>query len=203
MSNDQSALPYWLWYGGVGSIATALAGALALIITLAVGWNDPRPTRPFDWEAPGLPLRLEAPSNDTAVTLLDYSNSDFTLEMEATPTSGPDFNGYGLVYHAQDETHYTVFAAGSDGYYAVLRVAGNVETSLVDWQQFPHVHRGEQGNRLRATCAGPTCHFYVNDEYATSIGDDIGATGTVGLWARSFGDDEVTVEFVNIRAWTE
>ncbi len=202
MVNDQNR---WLWTGTLGLMALALVGALALIVALALGWNSPGPTRPPDWQSPGLPLRLEVgpnKANETTVSLLDYPGSDFTLEVEAFPLSSLDFNGYGLVYRAQDATHYYAFAVGSDGYYAVLRVAGDEETALVDWQQFPHVRRGRQANRLRVACAGATCRFYVNDEYAATVEDDTWLAGDVGLWVCGFGDGGVTVEFLNARVWS-
>jgi hypothetical protein len=193
----------WLWNGALGLMALVLAGGLGLIVALALGWNNPRPTRPPDWQAPGLPLRLEATADRAAVTLLGWPSGDFTLEGEAVPLSGPEFNGYGLAYRAQDEARYYAFAIGSDGYYAVLRVTGGEETVLVDWQQFPHVRRGGQANRLRVTCGGPTCRFYVNDEYATTVEDDAWLAGDVGLWVRSFEDETVAVQFLNLHTWVE
>ena len=186
-------------------MALVLAGGLALILALALGWNSPRPTRPPDWQAPGLPLRLDAASNEAIMTLLGHPSGDFTLEAEAVPLSGSDsgFNGYGLVYRAQGPTHYYAFAVGGDGYYAVLRMAGDEETSLMDWQQFLHVRRGRQANRLRVACAGPTCRFYVNDEYAATVEDDTWLAGDVGLWVRDFGEGGVAVQFVSMRVWGE
>ncbi|MDY7076096.1 MAG: hypothetical protein SXV54_04135 [Chloroflexota bacterium] len=197
MTNDE-----WLRRGVLGSMALALASALALIVALVLGWNSPRPTHPPDWQAPDLPLRLEANSNDTVVALLGHPGSDFTLEIEATPVSGPgsSFDGYGLVYRAQNPAHYYVFAAGSDGYYAVLRIAEGEETTLVEWQQFPHVRRGQQANRLRVACAGGICHFYINDEYAATVEDDTWLAGDVGLWVRGFGES-ITVQFADVHVW--
>ena len=210
MTSDKSLIPvYWLWRGGVGLMALALAMGLALVVALALGWNSPRPTRPPDWQAPGLPLLvpipIEAASNEVVVTLLGHPSSDFTLEGEAVPLSGPDsgFNGYGLVYRAQDAAHYYAFAVGSDGYYTVLRVAEDEEAVLVEWQQFPHVCRGQQANRLRVACTGPACHFYVNDEYATTIEDTTWLAGDVGLWVRGFGGEDLAVQFLNLRVWVE
>jgi len=205
MTHDNSCTPArWLWTGTLGLMALALASALALIVALALGWNSPRPTRPPDWEASGLPLGLKTPKNEPTTSLLGHPGGDFTLEVEAIPLSGPDsgFNGYGLIYRAQDSAHYYAFAVGGDGYYAVLRVTGDEETALVDWQQFPHVHRGRQPNRLRVTCKGPTCHFYVNDEYAATVQDDTWLAGDVGLWVRGFGDGNVAVQFLNARVWS-
>jgi len=193
----------WLWRGAVGLMALILAVGLALVAALLLGLNSPRPTRPPDWQAAGLPFTLEAAPNETALKLLGQSYDDFTLEIEAAPLSGPGsgFNGYGLIYRAQDDVHYYAFAVGSDGYYAVLRVDGGEETPLVDWQQFPHVHRGVEANRLRVACAGPTCSFYINDEYATAVEDGTWLAGDVGLWVRSFEGEVVAVQFEGVRVW--
>ena len=139
------------------------------------------------------------------VSLIEHPCDDFTLEIEAAPLSGPDsgFNGYGLVYRAQDAANYYAFAVGSDGYYAVLEVAEAEEISLVEWQQFPHVHRGQQANRLRVTCVGPICHFYINDEYATAVEDTTWLTGDIGLWVYSFGDEDVVIQFLSMSSWME
>ncbi len=198
MSNDKR-----LWRSALGLMTLTLAAALVLIVALALGWNSPHPTRSPDWQAPGFPLRLEAASDETMVSLLEHPSTDFTFEGEVTPLSGPDLNGYGLVYRAQDVANYYAFAIGSDGYYAVLRVAGGEETALVDWQQFPHVQRERQANRLRVTCTGSICRFYINDEYATTIEDITWLAGDVGLWVRSFQETDVVVQFVNVRAWAE
>lgn len=193
---------HWLRLGALGLMVLMLLGALALVVGLALGWNSPGPTKSPDWQAPDLPLDVEAPLNGTTVALLGHPGSDFTLEIEAAPLSGSDFNGYGLVYRAQDEGRYYAFAVGSDGYYAVLRVADDEEAELVNWQQFPHVRRGRQTNRLRVVCEGPTCRFYVNDEYAATVEDDTWPAGDVGLWVRGFGDGDVAVQFLNACVWS-
>jgi hypothetical protein len=204
MTDDESdSHARWLWNSALGLMTLALAGMLTVIVALTLGWNNPRPARPPDWRAAGLPLSLETTSGETAVTLLGQSSNDFTLEVEAAPLIDPGsgFNSYGLAYRAQDAAHYYVFAVGSDGYYAVLRLAGDEEIPLADWQQFPHIHRGQQANRLRITCAGPICHFYVNDEYVTNVEDTTWLKGDAGLWMRSFEDGTMVVRFASLQAW--
>jgi hypothetical protein len=51
------------------------------------------------------------------------------------------------------------------------------------------------------TCAGASCDFTINDEFAATVEDDTWLTGDVGLWARGF-DDEVAVQFRGARLWT-
>jgi hypothetical protein len=195
----------WLWYSGVGLLSLVLLVGLALVVALLLGLNSPRPIHPPDWQAADLPTALEASPNTIAVRLLERSCGDFILEIEAIPLSGPDsgFDGYGLVYRAQDDAHYYAFAVGSDGYYAVLRIEGDEQAALMDWQQFPHVRRGIQTNRLRVTCEGASCRFYINDEYATTVEDATWLEGNVGLWVRSFDGSTVTVQFDDARVWEE
>jgi hypothetical protein len=193
----------WLWRGGAGLLILILTVGVALVVALLMGFNNPRPIRPPDWQATDLPLTLEAAPHTTAVKLLGQSCDDFTLEVEAVPLSnrGSGFNGYGLVYRAQDDARYYAFAIGSDGYYAILRVDSDEEISLVDWQQFPHVRRGTQANKLRIACASATCDFYINDEYATTVEDSAWLNGDVGLWTRSFEGSTVTVRFEGAQVW--
>jgi hypothetical protein len=167
-----------------------------------MGWNNPRPGGRPDWEDPTLPRCLSAAPNRTALALLNQSHSDFTFELIARPLAGPEsgFSGYGLVYRAQDSAHHYVFAVGADGYYAVLRVEGSEEISLVPWQQFPHIGRGRQLNRLRVTCTGTSCDFTINDELAATVEDDVWLAGDIGLWARGF-EEETVVQFHSARLW--
>jgi len=192
----------WLWDHLLVAITLAFMMALILIGALASGWNTPRPGQPPAWEAPTLPRRVEVASGGVSLSLLNHPDSDFTFEVIARPLVGPSsgFYDYGLIYRAQDATRYYVFAVGADGYYTVMRVDGEDVTPLVAWQQFPHVRRGGRANRLRLTCAGSTCTFTVNDEYAAKVEDDTWLSGDVGLWVRGF-DGGAVVEFHSARVW--
>lgn len=199
LMTEELALP---WRGMLALIVLVLVAALAVIAALALGWNDPRPARPPDWMATGTPRQLRAISNETTVALLGQSGSDFTFEVVARPIAGPDsgFYSYGLIYRAQDADHYYAFAVGGDGYYAVLRVEGQQETVLIPWQQFPHIRRGQQANRLRVRCADVTCRFTINDEHAVTIEDAAWLSGPVGLWTRGY-DADVQVAFEQVQGW--
>lgn len=176
--------------------------ALSLITALALGWNDPGPRRPVDWTDPTLPRVLEAAPDSSDLALLYRPGGDFTWEVVAQPVAAPESGlyGYGLVYRAQDPSRYYAFAIGGDGYYAVLRVEGDEETSLVPWQQFPHIRRGLELNRLRVTCAGALCDFAINDERAATVEEEMWLSGDVGLVVLGY-DEPISVEFASVRLW--
>jgi hypothetical protein len=178
-----------------------LAAGVALAIALGAGWNSPRPSPLPNWRLPS-PLLLEvSPPAERTAHLLGWSHREFVAEVVATPRQGSDFNGYGLIFRAQGPEQYAVFAIGSDGYLAVLRVDGEEEVPVLDWQQFPHVRRGRAANRLRLACAADECQFWVNDEYVGSLAADWGDAGQVGFWARRFDGRAVQVSFADGAVW--
>jgi hypothetical protein len=194
---------------GLWGLAAVLALATVLVVALSLGWNNPRPSGDADWTAPGLPRAVTAPVETTTIQLLGHpglspetNRPGFILEGIAAAQSGPVFNGYGFAFCAEDESHYSVFALGSDGYYAILRVDANEETELVSWQQFPHIQRGRQANRLRIECEATVCEFYINDEYATTVAEDSWGDGDFGLWVRSFERQAVEAVFTTMGVWT-
>ena len=183
-------------------ILLAVVAALGLIGALASGWNSPRPGTPPDWEALTLPRRVEVGPDETYLSLLGHLAADYTFEVIVLPPAEPSsgFYDFGLVYRAQDDTRYYAFVVGTDGYYAVVRMEGDQRTVLVPWQQFPHIRRGRQWNRLLVTCTGPVCVFRINDEHAATVEDDRWLSGDVGLWVRSSGEQD-TVQFNAARMW--
>lgn len=196
--------PRWLWDGTLGLIAFVLTVGLVLIVALMRGWNNPRSDRPPDWQGSGLPRRTDAAPDETVLSLLDHPSGDFTFEAIARPLAGFNLDpfGYGIAYRAQDTGRYYAFVIGADGYYAILRVDGEKRASLVDWQQFPHIRRGQRANRLRVTCIGQTCRFYVNDEFASPVEDLTWLSGDVGFYVRG-GDEGAAVQFMSARGWEE
>lgn len=192
-----------LWDHVLLTITLAVVAALILVGALALGWNSPRPARSPDWEAPPLPYRMDVAPDAPSLSMLNRQASDFMFEVIALPLVGPDsgFYEYGLVYRVQDAAHYYALAVGADGYYTVLRQDGEEMTPLVTWQQFPHIRRGEQSNRLLVTCAGPSCTFRINDEYATTVEDDRWLSGDIGLWGQTFEQGAV-LQFRSARLWS-
>lgn len=194
----------WLWRSLLLIMTLPTIATLALVGALTLGWNSPRPGGSPDWEAPGLPYRIDATGVETTVLLPARSGRDFAFEVTAAPLSPArsGFQEYGLVYRAQDAAHYYAFVIASDGYYSIIRAEGKDLIPLVAWQQFPHVTRGTEVNRLLVRCTGPTCSFRVNEEHVTTIEDDRWLVGDVGLWARTL-NDHAAVEFSTARLWTQ
>jgi len=184
----------------VSAAATVLAVAAALIIALAVGWNDPRPAHRPAWRSADLPTDLEVPADGVVLQLTDWSADEFSLEIETRSLNRTGISEAGLVFGARDANHYTLFATGTDGYYAVVRANGTEVETLIPWQEFPHIRLAGQPNRLRVSCCRSTCEFFVNDERATSIEYPARQPGQIGLWAAADNTSTI-VAFDEMQAW--
>jgi hypothetical protein len=193
----------WLGAATRISLVAAIVATAVLTLALDLGWNSPRVSRKPDWQATSLPFTLEAQPHKAQIGLMEYEVADFTMTIEAHPSAGPAFNGYGLIYRAQDSQNYYAFAIGGDGYYSVLRVEDGEPVSLLEWRPFPHVHQGPMTNRLRVTCKGTACTYYINDEFAALLEDTRYRSGRVGLFVRSFDPQRVAVRFLSVRVWEE
>lgn len=193
-------VPTLLWKRSLMAMMVVGMAAIAVIGALAGGWNTPRPNRPPDRRFGTRQLALET---ETISQLLGEDESNFVLEVIALPLHASESELYevGLVYRAQDARHYYALAVGTDGYYSIVRAEGGNLTRLVEWNQFPHILRGLEANRLLVTCDGPTCTFRINDEYVTDVTDDRWLSGDVGLWARST-DGKLLVQYRSVDLWS-
>lgn len=192
----------WLWDHLLLAAGLMIVVALGLVAALALGWNSPRPGGSPGWEAPGLPRRINAGPDRPVSELLGQAAGDFAFEVIIRPERLPESRlvDYGLIYRAQDPGNHYAFLVGADGYYAVARVEAGRMTFLSPWQQFPHIKRGPQSNRLLVSCVGTACSFRVNDEYVVTVEDDWWLSGEQGVAARS-PEGEAVFTLLKARLW--
>ncbi len=186
--------PAWLWRGLLLSLALLLTGGAALATGIAAGYHNPRPAAAPTWQL-AAPLSLAvAPGDETALRVLTSASDSFTLQALVSLERDAPLAACGLLF-AQNGDSYTVFAVGSDGYLALWRVEEGGETVLLDWQQFPHIHRGAATNLLRLSCDEGACGLWVNDEYVTTV-TGLDPAGGVGVWLS--GQTQATFERISL-----
>lgn len=192
----------WLWDHLL--LATGLVGLLilGLVLALALGWNSPRPAGSPDWEVQAVPYRFSAAPDQPYTKLLVPGAGDFAYEVVLRPDVAGEtaLVEYGLIYRAQDLANHYAFLVGVDGYYTVQKVEAGRRTPLVPWQQFPHIRRGLDRNRLLVACDGPVCSFRINDEAVVTVDDDQWLSGELGIAAQS-SERHAGVTMLEARAW--
>ena len=131
--------------------------------------------------------------------------SDGVYEVEATPLDGAVDNGYGMLFHVdQEEESFYVFKVSSDGYVFIGRCSESCAEAevLVDRDWFPStaVNQGlEVTNKLRVVTSGPEMTFYVNDTEVGQATDEALTKGDIGLLAETFTPGGLRVVFDNFK----
>jgi tetratricopeptide (TPR) repeat protein len=126
---------------------------------------------------------------------------DFIVEVEATQVSGPNDNGYGLLFRFQDDQHFYRFDISGDGFYLLSKRSEDQWVTLVDWTESPFIHKGQATNRLKAICQGSQISLYVNDRRLTGFSDVSHSHGDIGLFAGTLSQGGVHISFDNLKVW--
>lgn len=144
--------------------------------------------------------------NDDHEYLLAMRNApvldNFYAEITASPSLCRGEDEYGFVLRATDGEHYR-FALTCDGRAKVDRLLGkNSLSRQAGWLVNPVVPAiAPSSVRLAIWAHNSQIHFFVNDVYLFSANDTVLWKGTVGLFVHTSGDDDVSVNFSNLKVW--
>jgi len=127
--------------------------------------------------------------------------ADFMVEVETTQVSGPNDNGYGLLFRFQDDRHFYRFDISGDGFYFLSKRLENQWVTLIDWTASPFIHKGQATNRLKVICQGSQISLYVNDRHLTDFSDVSYSHGDIGLFAGTLSQGGVHISFDNLKVW--
>ncbi len=154
----------------------------------------------MDYNAGGFRMYVREP-NLNYWTTAGQNFANARIEVDALQYSGPQENRLGLVCRHHDDNNYYFFVISTDGYYAIGKVVGGVQSLLgQDAMQFASaIQTGVAINHLRAECDGTTLRFYVNDAPLALVDDADLATGDVGLLAGTFSEGGLDVLFDNFQ----
>lgn len=124
---------------------------------------------------------------------------DFRLTVEASQVAGPDDNEYGVLVRMQDPRNFYALSVSGDGYFLVSRFVDGVRQPLgADWMPSDAVHAGIGTNVLEVVVQGNQVTFIVNGRQLARVEDDRFSHGDVGLYAGSFYEGGVEVQFDNL-----
>jgi len=214
--------------GGWHYVMSAPSGELMYVATFDEGGFN------ADWQqysgrlsaqiADGV-MRIEAGAvNSGPYSVAAPYFADFDGHVEAWALSGPENNGYGMIFRLVDRQNYYLFLVSSDGYYQVRRVVDGDEKELSTWIESPVVNRGfDAVNKLRVVARGDQFQFYVNNEQVQvcvpnnpeaastyfmdtcidgqmldTLTDSSIAQGRIGVVATSLEQPDVVVAFDNL-----
>jgi hypothetical protein len=136
-----------------------------------------------------------------------YSNSrlnlsDFIVEVEATKKGGPDDNVFGLAVRRTGPGDYYAFLISSDGYYDMEEHNDDTWVTSENWTKSEAIKTGSQTNLIRVVAQGDKFSFYANGEKLGDFVDDTLSSGSIGLFAGSQTEGNVTIAFDNFKVWS-
>lgn len=131
------------------------------------------------------------------------SFGDSIVEVEATPTAGPDDNVYGLMTGWQNWSNYYLFMISGDGYFRLSKREGGNWTRNDPWTRSEAIKLGKATNLLQVQRQGETLSFYANGVKLADYVDGSFPEGNAGLIAgtTACGGGNLTVAFDNFSVW--
>ena len=130
---------------------------------------------------------------------------NFYLTVDVQKLKGNDDTGYGLLFRynydsSQQEERYYGFVINNQSEYMIFRGDNLQQTPLLTWKKSPHINPGEV-NELKILATGDRFVFFINNFYIDEILETTYKEGGIGLWALSNPNEDLIVEFDNIKLY--
>lgn len=125
--------------------------------------------------------------------------SDFYLEITASPTLCKGLDEYGVLLRASSLVDFYRFSLSCNGQTRLDRLVAGKASSPQPWTLSGAVPPGAPStSRLAIWAKGREMRFFVNDEYQFTVSDPMLPSGSIGVFARSAGDNAVTINFSDL-----
>jgi hypothetical protein len=121
--------------------------------------------------------------------------SNFYLEITAAPSLCRGQDNYGLLLRASDAPEFYRFVLTCDGRMRLERLVNGQPAVIQDWT--PRLGRPE-ASRLAVWVSEAHLRFFINDIFQFAVRDPALASGQIGVFARTTGEDALTVNFSDL-----
>ena len=124
---------------------------------------------------------------------------DYHIEITTSPTLCQGEDQYGLLLRMSSSGTFYRYALSCDGRVRLDRVIQGTATSPQPWIQNNSIPPGAPiPSRLSVLLHGEEMRFFINDQFQFIVTDPALQIGNIGVFARSLGDNAVTVNFSNL-----
>jgi hypothetical protein len=125
--------------------------------------------------------------------------TDFYAEITANPTLCRGLDEYGLLVRYNSPVDFYRLGLSCDGQIRLDRLVSGKASSPQPWMVSGSVPPGAPSfSRLAVWASGSEIRFFVNDQYQFSVNDPLLFKGSLGLFARSAGETDLTVSFSDL-----
>lgn len=128
--------------------------------------------------------------------------TNFYLEMDVLPSLCRDGDTFGLLVRAASGADYYRLLLNCSGQLRMERLKNSKAVPLQDWVVSGQIiPGGMMRNRLGLWAKGEEMRVYVNGDYQFTVKDPVYSSGVVGVFARSQGETQLTVNFSNLKIY--
>jgi hypothetical protein len=128
--------------------------------------------------------------------------SDFYLEITASPSLCRGLDEYGVLLRVASAGDFFRFSLSCDGQVRLDRVLGGTASSRQPWMMSGSVPPGAPSiSTLAVWAMGKEMRFFVNDAHQFTVQDPSILNGKIGVFARSTGEQAVTINFSDLTIW--
>lgn len=146
-----------------------------------------------------LNLVIKEPGTFLYSVLEEPKFADFYVEITARPSLCAGKDEYGLMFRAAKNSTYYRYSLSCDGEVRLDRIIGGVAFSLQTWLPSTSVPSAAPSeSRLGVWAVGGEFRFYINGELQFTVSDNQIAQGSLGVFARSTGENAVTISFADL-----
>ena len=149
-----------------------------------------------------LSVVINEPGAYVSTTRADVFLADFFLEVTAETSLCAGADEYGLILRAASPSDFYRFSLSCDGRLRLDQIRGGTASSPLPWTTSAAVPRNAPAaSRLGVWANGDVFHLFIDDAYQVSVPAAALDGGTIGFFARSAGQNAVTVNFSELMVW--
>ncbi len=146
-----------------------------------------------------LDVALHQPQAYLSSLLAQPVPDNFYVEITASPSLCMGNDTYGLLLRATGTQNFYRLLLSCSGQIRLERIVNGQVSLMQDWTPSGQVPPGAPGAaRIAVWAVGPEIRVFVNDIYQFSARDPVLSSGSLGVFARSGGQNDVTVSFTEL-----
>jgi hypothetical protein len=148
-------------------------------------------------------IAISSPEGQMSSLRLSPVLDDFYMEITASPSLCRQADSYGIIARATGDPVYYRFVVSCGGLVRLERVKFGEYTILLDWMPSGQVPAGAPTSlRLGVWALGEEMRFFVDGVYQFNTTGVNPLDGLIGVFARSGGENAVTVSFSELEVYS-
>jgi hypothetical protein len=165
-------------------------------------WDSASTTETFYDFADGVFYINVLPVDWVSYSQTDYVYSDFLAEADTYHSFGPVAVEYGLYFRNVDGNNYYYFGISANGQFNLWKRLNGEWLEILDWTPSDALETGPGAyNRLGVLAEGTQLTLLANDVVLAEVEDDSIAAGALGVFVRTYNEEDVEIAFDNVEVW--